>query len=594
MARVKAPNEAQAALVPSQPLEALAEEWKRAQLAWGGSVSLSLPQSIPDPNSRVVAYIELDTRITRVNVGLLEEHGLQAHIETVLAHELGHHLRYPHTLFDMRRQQLFLRNELSRLLSASGATEPAKNALNGKMDFVLNVFFDFLINTDLVALSDDDTRLQSFVAIYQALMTATCTEAFGAVYMMMYEVAWGLEPNTLVSAKMHQVLRRAVPDYEFSITRLVSFMDAHQGEVYLQLAAFLVGVLPFLIASKDACKGEAEGQGALEDGAGMGGELTDQEVSRMLDESTEIRDARKWLDNNGAPALGAGARASRTGHGGFPTLGDTGALTTLLPPDRVALAWYRKNARRASMRIPGSFTEDEPFIPGPTTQWDLDDELGKLDWMATLTTSGVAVPGQTTVQRTFFADDPIKGQKISPWIELYVDSSGSMPHPVQQMNPQVLAAFALLAAAQQAQGRVRVVQFSGSKQVRAMPDFVSAAAPVEQALLDYIGGGTEFPFHLLKESCAKYRRRARVVRVLFSDSDFYWNVTRGAAAEQQVLWQEACKDGDRFVALLVAHPDPAVVAPLSKLGVEFVLLRDRSQLLEAAKALAEKVYPHVE
>jgi hypothetical protein len=574
-------------------LEELSAEWTKAQLAWGGSVSLSLPQSIPDPKSNVVAYIELDTRTTRVNVRLLQRHGLQGHIETVLAHELGHHLRYPHTLFDMRRQQLFLRNELSRLLSSAGAIDPAKNALNGKMDFVLNVFFDFLINTDLVALSDDDSRLQSFVAIYQALITASCAEAFGAVYMMMYEVAWGLPTHTLVSAKMHELLRQAVSDYEFSITRLVSFMDAHQGEVYLQLAAFLVGVLPFLIASNEACKGEAEGQGALEDGAGMGGELTDQEVARMLDESAEIKDARKWLDSNGAPTLGSGTRTSREGQASFPTFGDTGALTTLLPPDRVALAWYRKNARRASMQIPGSLTDGEPFIPGPTTQWDLDDELGKLDWMATLTTSGVAVPGQTTVQRTFFADDPIKGQKISPWIELYVDSSGSMPHPVRQMNPQVLAAFALLAAAQEAQGRVRVVQFSGSMQVRAMPDFVSAAAPVEQALLDYIGGGTEFPFQILQESCAKYRRRARVVRVLFSDSDFYWNVTRGpTAAEQQVLWQDACKDGDRFVALLVAAPDPVVVAPLSKLGVEFVLLRDRAQLLEAAKALAEKVYPH--
>lgn len=582
--------------------------WERAQQVWGGAVNLSLPLETTPAEEDSIAYIELDTRTTRINLVRLHQEGLSEHIETVLAHEVGHHLRYPHTLFECRRQQLFLREELALSLSSYGEVARAESVRAGKYDYVLNVFLDFLINTDLVALCEDETRQNSFVALYRTLVTKPYKSSpLTALYMAMYEIAFCVPDGTLLNEAMQNDLSAVSEHWRQQAVRLVNQLEAHQGQVFMQLASFILVITPYLMLDDDK-----QGQTAsLEQNSKMGGELSDEEVSRLLNEASDVRDARRHLRSEQSAGdvrqdakRGQSVQASepssvqeRKGRppAGFPS-GQSAVLQKMVPPSRLALAWYRKTAARADLRLPPSLSLGEPFVPGPMQIWEMGDDLHSLDFTQSLTRGGVLVPGQTTLRRELLSDDPEAGAAESPWIELYIDSSMSMPNPVLEMNPQILAGFALLDAAQRAMGKVRVVQYASVGQVKVMPDFVSAAQPVETALLEYIGGGTMFPFEILGESVRRFHRRARVVRVVFSDADFFHNCAHPVqGVDAFAPFALAQRLSQRVVLLLVAGVQPktsaeGVVSALRRLSVQVVLLADRQNLFAAARALADEVY----
>src|SRR5690606_24960189 len=76
--------------------------------------------------------------------------------------------------------------------------------------------------------------------------------------------------------------------------------------------------------------------------------------------------------------------------------------------DAVLEAWYLREARRyvrpyfepASRPPP---TGDD--FPGATEPWEPGEEVGEIDWRASLAASPVVVPGVTLRRRTFLPDD---------------------------------------------------------------------------------------------------------------------------------------------------------------------------------------------
>lgn len=158
--------------------EDLAAAWAKALGFWGLGIQKDAPRL--DSRADALAFIDLATREITVNPKRLAELGAEGSLAAVLAHELGHHLKYPHSLSTAAKLEVFEKE----LLPIRGYS-------------LLNLFTDFLINTELAR---DRDFLDQMVAVYQGTPApAEAMEHDPAYWFFLtaFEEAWGLRPRTL-------------------------------------------------------------------------------------------------------------------------------------------------------------------------------------------------------------------------------------------------------------------------------------------------------------------------------------------------------------------------------------------------------------
>src|SRR5439155_4115315 len=116
------------ARTPDPEVDALvADCWPRAQAHWSRFLLLRPPAD--DAAQPTVAHIDLGTRQVALHYRLIRAKGLLDCVEALLAHEVGHHVRYPGTLAVQARLRLL---------------EKALLPLEGYS--LINLFTDLLIN----------------------------------------------------------------------------------------------------------------------------------------------------------------------------------------------------------------------------------------------------------------------------------------------------------------------------------------------------------------------------------------------------------------------------------------------------------------
>ena len=142
-----------------------------------------------------------------------------------------------------------------------------------------------------------------------------------------------------------------------------------------------------------------------------------------------------------------------------------------------------------------------------TEDWEWGDNPRAIDWTRRSSAQGRAGPGASPLRRELEPDEPSPHGAAFPAVEIYLDTSGSMPNPATALNVMTLAAQILAASALRKQGVVRGIVYSSG------PPLVSPWMYDEESarrfLLHYAGGGTDYPFEMLKASA---RERSDVVR----------------------------------------------------------------------------------
>lgn len=178
-----------------------------------------------------------------------------------------------------------------------------------------------------------------------------------------------------------------------------------------------------------------------------------------------------------------------------------GALGSQLSPQEIGAALYRELATPHLVPFPALPTPGvaEPLLGG-TTPWQPGEEIEDIDWSATMLASPVVVPGVTTRRREFHDDAPVHHTDRPVHLDLYLDSSGSMPNPTVRRAPVVLAGAVLALSALRAGARVRVTIWSGPGQVASTPGFLRDSEAVMLGLMEHYGGGTSFPLHVLRDT----------------------------------------------------------------------------------------------
>lgn len=551
---------------PAAPIDAavIAQAWQAALRVWDVSVRLSPP--VPFAGTRdasrwqgdePLAYIDLTTRQVVVNLPLLERLGASASLTAVLAHEIGHHVRFPHSL---------------ALAAALLLLE--KRLLPGLRQSLTNLFFDLLVNEFV-----GRTRADELCAVYQGFVKdgAKPVPLF-SFYLAVYEELWGKPAGHLVPTRALRPMEKTYPgwraDARIFVQTFYTLPNVHLQFVYF--CARFVRYIPdpeklayAIPLAHDVPDPDEDALDAAVRGLGA------DEAEAALREARE----RGMLQEAGLEE-----------RAGDP-LESIDEITQHMPGKQAAAfkltlvsRHYKRLVDQHIIKPPPGTRAPEPSLPTVTEAWEWGDNPRAIDWTATLVAQGALGPA-SPLKRQLEPEDPSPGSRSFPALEIYLDTSGSMPDPARALNVMTLAAQILAASALRKQGVVRAIVYSSGKPL--VSDWIYDEERARLFLLHYAGGGTEYPFEVLKASA---RERSDVIRVIVSDSDFLYNVEGDGGLEALRYGIDKSRLLVAFLAL-EGKGAPAALAPLLALP-RFRLVRvgSFSDFGRAAADLADALF----
>jgi len=422
----------------------------------------------------------------------------------VLAHEIGHHVLAPATLTDHGRM-------LARMRWALPTVE--RHA-----PMVANLYTDILIN--------DRLQRSAGLRLADVYRTLGTREGGGgvvwALYTRIYEILWSLPRGSLGGGRTDDRLEGDA----WLGTRLVRSYARDWLDGSGRFAALL---LPHLLEDEKSAKLiekllDTRDAGAGGDPAG----LVDEDAGERAGAVHPAQDpALSGIDDDEAEQKGVqptevsgrgGARGQAREPFQFGEL--LRAAGVVISDHDAAVKYYRERAAPNLIPFPTRrFPQSTDPLPEGLEPWDVGDALDAADWLQSVLQSPHIVPGMTTVQRVWGTAEGGEPARVPLDLDLYVDSSASMPNPQQFTSYPALAGAILCLSALRAGARVQATLWSGKNQCTTTRGFVRDSTDVLNVLTGYFGGGTQFPIHVLRQTYATRDAAARAVHILVISDD---------------------------------------------------------------------------
>ncbi len=551
----------------------IAAAWERALAVWGVHVSLSPPRSFKAthdkthwPGNEPLAFIDMATRQVVINFELLKKIGAWDSLTGVLAHEIGHHVAFPHTLG--------LAAELEIL---------QQRLLRGVRQSLTNLFFDLQVN-EVVG-----RELQhQLCAVYRGF-TRESDEPVAALfgfYLAIYEALWQRPVGDLLPEDQAEALEEQFGGFRADAWMFVQTFYSLPTS-HLQFAYFCSRFARYLADPETntgegapfPMSGDVQAPSAGDFAGALGG-------SPYVDEAMEEARDRGWFDgvDNGS-AAGAGDEDPLStmndiaNRGGVP--GTASGAFVRVVADRI----YARLVERYLLDIPA--TDDpptpEPSIPTTVVPWEVGDDARAIDWTQSVLRSG-HLAGVMPVKRELEPDVPLDQHGGMPSLEIYLDTSGSMPNPVTRTNAMTLAAQVLSASCVRVGGRVRGIIYSAGEPK--VSDWMYGEKTAREFFLHYVGGGTDYPVKVLTESVEEW---PDAIRVVLSDGDYLWNYKAGEAE----VWKKGVEGCRLYIAMLntTAAAAKRDLAPLLKLEpFRLVIVHSMDSFARAAADLTRALF----
>lgn len=539
--------------------------WEQAQHLWGARVHEPIDAS--GGGARSFAWFSFPPRVS-VDHDLVDAIGASGFLDAIYAHEIGHHVLSPSTRLDAAR----IDHQMGRALLAYGAPN-ARVAQQAQL--LGNLWSDMLINTRIERTQRrrNPAEEPTIIGLWRHLSPPPhSTSPLWWVLMRSYELQWRLPSGTLCTVHPPQPstdpprrkrrtrgpkqspatrtapttraapTRRAAPtgrdaggpaadgapDAAITPERLDPVGDAlWLVETIAHFAAdpvtgaipFGMMLAPYLIAETppddDTTAGSTAGRG------GCGGRtgsiaLDGPQLAEVLGDPRLSAPLRHpgLIDRPGGTADDPDATI-----GQLLQPAETLLLLDGHNPDDVLAAWYVAAARPHVVHL-----RERPLAAGavdetvgPPQLWEIGDDADRIDWADTVRASPRVIPGVTTRRR-----DPLESVDPPPdhpvTVDLYLDSSASMPHP-SAGSPAVLAATIIIGSVIAGGGRIRVTSWSGAGEVAGDAAFTRSRVAAVADALTYFGGGTAFPLDLYRQRYQRARAEDGVRRhvVVLSD-----------------------------------------------------------------------------
>jgi hypothetical protein len=506
---------------PAALIERWQAAWPPALAAWSRYTRLHDPRLCTSSVAAAkqglhgsFAMIRLTDQSVVIDLAAIAALGLEDYGLEILAHEIGHHVLAPANVTDQ-----------FRLLARIRAGLPT---LERHAPMVANLYADLIINDRLQRQAD--LRLAD---IFRRLAQAGGGKRAGGqvwnLYLRIYENLWCLESGALgarvgdeglngdawLGARLARVYAN---DWLAGAGRFAALLLSHLVADEDEGRTSKSGIARLLDAT-DAAEG-AEPSGGLEVEADeIGGALHPAEDPRIAGEAVNADDTPTPCVENGqcedaaesTPARGQTREPFEYGE----ILRSAGIK---LSEHEIAIRYYRE---RALPYLVPFLTRQAPDAPEPQLEglevWDIGAPLDDIDWLQSVMQSPRPVPGMTTVRRQYGTEQGRTPARLPVDLDLYVDSSGSMPDPRQSISYPSLAGAIVALSALRAGSAVQVTLWSGKDEFMHTAGFTRDENEILRILTEFYGGATCFPIHGLRDAHANGPRRRPVHLLMISD-----------------------------------------------------------------------------
>jgi len=447
------------------------------------------------------AMIRLLDQSVVVDLPLVTELGLTDYALEILAHEIGHHILAPGSAGDQFRLLARMRRALP--------------TLEQHAPMVANLYTDLLINDRLqrhagLRMADIYRKLE------QQKNDDPEKKGSGAVwtlYMRIYENLWQLPKGELGGGAADEAL-----DTDAWLgARLIR---VYANDWMVAAGRFATLLLPYLVGDTDALGPSRYFHDTRDAARGCqtygAQQIEDDEADGVLH---PVHDPRiSGLDQEEPAAVAAPSQGSGQLREPFELGEILKASGINLSDHEIAIRYYRERALPHLVAFPSrpAPESDEPQMEG-LEPWETGDALDEIDWLQSVMQSPRPIPGVTTVRRTYGREPARAHDAVPVDLDMYVDSSGSMPNPQQRISYLALAGAIIALSALRAGSKVQVTLWSGKNQVMQTPGFVRDEEMILGVLTDSFCGATAFPIHCLRETYAGKRERPAHILMISDD-----------------------------------------------------------------------------
>ncbi len=497
----------------SQLLETWQRSWPHALEIWSKYTRLHDPllcvsqiEAAKEGLSGSFAMIRLLDKSVVVDLETVTKLGLEGYALEVLAHEIGHHILAPATVSDQFRLLARMRKALP--------------TLERHAPMLANLYTDLLINDRLKR--NHDLRID---AIYQRIHASSSAQPqHGAnhvwmLYMGIYEQLWELPQGSLGGPTASDEHKATAGDAWLG-ARLIrvyanDWMTA-AGRFASLLLPYLVEDEQYPIHMRHFHDTESAGRGCEPEGG----------LEREQDEEAGVLHPADDPLITGEPAHIPSTSETKSSHsqGQQREPFEYGELLRAaglrLDEHDIAVLYYREMARPHLVRFPTRLANQskEPQLEG-LDPWELGDSIDDVDWLQSLTQSPRPVPGVSLVKRHYGQEIVRQPDRQPVDLDMYVDSSGSMPNPMVSLSYPALAGAVIALSALRAGSKVQVTLWSGKDQFLHTQGFVRDENQILRVLTSFFGGGTAFPIHRLRETYSVRHATDRPAHILMISDD---------------------------------------------------------------------------
>lgn len=491
----------------SQLTRERAELWRKAGECWLGNMQLRPPvflesedQAAAHEASGVLACISALTFTTLLNMHELRERGVESYLYTFMVHEIGHHAIAP----------AGFTNQMRYLAAVSRVCGGAQGAayVNLALDLLIN---DLLYQRDKLPVD----------AIYRRLSQDVDPQGAFRVMLGAMELLWGCEPlyNPRSATKMS--------DPGKYMDALVAIYTLYgEGRRGSDLVAFVtLAARIFHDAQLEDCGHTEEAEGGWDVlRVGEGGEAEQEALRRWLRSGglLAIDEARRQAE--GALAREGRPNPSHARDGYTPgllrDLGIGSGTGEGVSATDVVVAYYEAMANGHLFDFLSEQGGHSEGYPESLRLWAWGEPMEEIDWVQTAIREGNPLPGINTVAWEYgFEPEPIGTQPFPVDLDLYIDTSGSMPDPHQSMSHIALGAFIFALSVMRQGGAVRVTIWSQDMHNLRSTSGYSLVREQVLAMICYsIRGGTQFPVEHWERTIQEHRgRHNKVHTVILSD-----------------------------------------------------------------------------
>jgi hypothetical protein len=479
------------------------QAWPQAMACWSPYLKLGAPKlCLSTKESQKAglqgsfAAIRLDNQRIVIDLEQVRTYHIEEYSTEVLAHEIGHHMLAPGTMTDHLRCLARIRRGLP--------------TLEQHVPMIANLYTDLLVNDRLQRSAG--LRMDQ---VFRALIdTSSVPNRLWTLYLRIMEELWDLEPHELGSGETDDRL-----DGD-------AWLGARVIRVYAAdwidgAGRFAALILPYLAEDADALKdsdrhGDTISAGAGSAPSGLAG-LDDGEVNGSMHPSKDPRIVGDQVPTSRRTEEevakgGTGPGQCRPPYEYAQILRDAGMELSDLD---AAAMYYRELALPHLVPFPRRLAPpvSDP-LPEGLEPWALGDPLDDLDWFQSVMVSPTVFPGLTTVQRVWGNSEGSDPAEQPVDLDIYVDSSGSMPDPTTTLSYPALAGAIVCLSALRAGSAVQATLWSGPGQVLTTDGFIRDPNRILRVLIGYFGGSTQFPLGVLRDTYDPSRVLRRNVHLL--------------------------------------------------------------------------------